>query len=141
MRTQASAGGRRPGSRLAGAPTNTMSDKPARVAIAFDIDGVFKYGREWSADGFAALKSAADAGMQYVFVTNGGGGLNEATYGQHLKEKVVASAAGGASLLLAADIAVRCIPASAELKLGVITALLGAPFFLYLIFQLRKLEQ
>ena len=54
---------------------------------------------------------------------------------------LLASAAGGASLLLAADIAVRCIPASAELKLGVITALLGAPFFLYLIFQLRKLEQ
>ena len=54
---------------------------------------------------------------------------------------MLASAGGGACLLLAADIAVRCIPANAELKLGVITALLGAPFFLYLIFQLRKLEQ
>ena len=75
----------------------STDDKSARVAIAFDIDGVFKYGREWSADGFAALKSAADAGMQYVFVTNGGGGLDEATYGRHLKEKVVASAAGGAT--------------------------------------------
>ena len=75
----------------------SSDSKPARVAIAFDIDGVFKYGREWSADGFAALKSAHDAGMQYVFVTNGGGGLNEATYGQHLKEKVVANAAEGAT--------------------------------------------
>ena len=54
---------------------------------------------------------------------------------------MLASAGGGACLLLAADIAVRCIPASTELKLGVITALVGAPFFLYLIFQLRKLEQ
>ena len=54
---------------------------------------------------------------------------------------LLASAGGGATLLLAADIAVRCIPVGTELKLGVITALLGAPFFLYLIFQLRTLEQ
>jgi iron complex transport system permease protein len=54
---------------------------------------------------------------------------------------LLASAGGGASLLLAADIAVRCIAVNAELKLGVITALLGAPFFLYLIFRLRALEQ
>lgn len=53
---------------------------------------------------------------------------------------MIISAAGGASLLLAADIAVRCIPTSAELKLGVVTALLGAPVFLYLIFKLRRLE-
>ena len=52
-----------------------------------------------------------------------------------------ASAVGGASLLLAADIAVRCIPTTAELKLGVVTALIGAPMFLYLIFKVRRLEQ
>jgi len=67
-----------------------------RVAIAFDIDGVFKYGREWSADGLSSLQKATQAKIPYVFVTNGRGGLTEATYGQHLKEKVVAagSAAG-----------------------------------------------
>lgn len=54
---------------------------------------------------------------------------------------LLASAGGGASLLLAADIAVRCVPVGAELKLGVITALLGAPFFLYLIIQFRQLER
>ena len=43
------------------------------VAIAFDIDGVFKYGREWSPKGAAALARVRDARMPYVFVTNGGG--------------------------------------------------------------------
>lgn len=61
------------------------------MAIAFDIDGVFKYGRQWSADGLAALQKASDKGMPFVFVTNGGGGLTEETYGTHLKEKVVAA--------------------------------------------------
>ena len=67
-----------------------------RAAIAFDIDGVFKYGRQWSGAGLTALRRASEAGIPYVFVTNGGGGLTEATYGEHLKEKVVAagSAAG-----------------------------------------------
>ncbi|MSR78032.1 MAG: iron ABC transporter permease [Candidatus Omnitrophica bacterium] len=48
------------------------------------------------------------------------------------------SALGGAILILGADILVRLIPAESELKLGVLTSLLGAPFFLSLIFQMRK---
>ncbi|MDH3692385.1 MAG: iron ABC transporter permease [Gammaproteobacteria bacterium] len=48
------------------------------------------------------------------------------------------SALGGAALLLAADIAVRIVPTQAELKLGVVTALVGGPFFLYLILKLRS---
>ncbi len=51
---------------------------------------------------------------------------------------LAASALGGAILLLASDIAVRVIPSLVELKLGVITSLLGAPFFLLLIFRMRK---
>jgi iron complex transport system permease protein len=47
------------------------------------------------------------------------------------------SALGGALLLLAADIAVRLLPAQTELKVGVVTALLGAPFFIWLIVQNR----
>ena len=66
------------------------------AAIAFDIDGVFKYGRQWSTDGLGALKKASEAQIPFVFVTNGGGGLTEAVYGQHLKEKVV-EAGGGSS--------------------------------------------
>src|SRR5205807_921583 len=36
----------------------------------------------------------------------------------------------GAALLTAADIAVRAMPAAIELKVGVVTALIGVPFFL-----------
>ena len=50
---------------------------------------------------------------------------------------LLASALGGAALLLAADILVRVLPTGMELKLGVVTALLGAPFFLWLIFRAR----
>ncbi|MGE3150086.1 MAG: FecCD family ABC transporter permease [Pseudorhodoplanes sp.] len=41
----------------------------------------------------------------------------------------------GAALLLAADIAVRVVPAATELKVGVVTALIGVPFFLAMIFR------
>lgn len=43
----------------------------------------------------------------------------------------------GAALLLAADIAVRLIPSQSEIKVGVVTALIGAPFFIALIMRRR----
>ena len=49
-----------------------------------------------------------------------------------------ASALGGAILLLAADIAVRVVLPTRDLKLGVLTALIGAPLFLHLIYKTRK---
>jgi iron complex transport system permease protein len=49
-----------------------------------------------------------------------------------------ASALGGAVLLLAADIAVRLIAPERDLKLGVLTALVGAPFFLWLVWRTRR---
>ncbi len=51
-----------------------------------------------------------------------------------------ASALGGAAMLLAADIATRLIAPDRDLKLGVLTAIVGAPFFLHLIWKLRKVE-
>ncbi len=50
---------------------------------------------------------------------------------------LLASALGGGALLLAADILVRVVTLGSELKLGVVTALIGAPFFLWLIFKAR----
>lgn len=44
-----------------------------------------------------------------------------------------ASALAGASLLLFADLFARMVLAPAELPIGIVTALLGAPFFLYLL--------
>ncbi|MCW8841853.1 MAG: iron ABC transporter permease [Rhodobacteraceae bacterium] len=49
-----------------------------------------------------------------------------------------ASALGGAALLLIADISVRVILPDRDLKLGVVTALIGAPLFLHLIFKTRR---
>lgn len=48
------------------------------------------------------------------------------------------SALGGAVLVLAADVTVRLVPAGVELRLGVLTALLGAPFFLALVLRARR---
>ena len=48
------------------------------------------------------------------------------------------SGIGGAVLVLAADVMVRLIPTGNELKLGVLTALIGAPFFLGLIQRMRR---
>lgn len=47
------------------------------------------------------------------------------------------SALGGAILLLAADIVIRLVAVGPELKLGVATALVGAPFFLTLVLRMR----
>ncbi len=51
---------------------------------------------------------------------------------------LVASALGGALLLLGADILVRQLDVARELKLGVVTSLLGGPFFLMLILKTRS---
>ena len=50
---------------------------------------------------------------------------------------MVPAALSGAALLLAADIAVRLIPSQEEIKVGVFTALIGAPFFIALIIARR----
>lgn len=51
-----------------------------------------------------------------------------------------ASALGGALLLVLADCLVQAISGRVELKLGVITALIGGPFFLYLIVKSRSTD-
>ncbi|WP_113913033.1 FecCD family ABC transporter permease [Roseovarius dicentrarchi] len=58
--------------------------------------------------------------------------------GAHPGRLLWASALGGAVMLLAADIAVRMVLPARDLKLGVLTALVGAPLFLHLIYKLRK---
>ena len=51
---------------------------------------------------------------------------------------MVPSALTGAALLLAADIAVRIIPSTSDIKVGVLTSIIGVPFFLYLIMRERR---
>lgn len=45
----------------------------------------------------------------------------------------------GASLMMAADSAARVLAAPAEIPIGIITAVIGAPFFLYLLLRQRAL--
>ena len=52
---------------------------------------------------------------------------------------LVPAGLAGAALLLAADCAVRLIPSAAEVQIGVLTALLGVPVFLWIIAR-RKAE-
>ena len=48
------------------------------------------------------------------------------------------SALGGAALVLLADIVVRLMQPEYDIKLGVLTALIGAPFFFYLVLKTRR---
>lgn len=51
------------------------------------------------------------------------------------------SALGGAILLVATDMAVRLFSVGIELKIGVLTAIIGAPFFFALLIKLRRAMQ
>jgi iron complex transport system permease protein len=44
----------------------------------------------------------------------------------------------GAGLLLGADLIARTLVAPAELPIGILTAIIGAPFFLWLLLRDRK---
>jgi iron complex transport system permease protein len=58
--------------------------------------------------------------------------------GHQPSRTLLPSALLGAALLLAADIATRMINTESELRLGVVTSLIGAPFFFWLVVRLRK---
>lgn len=58
--------------------------------------------------------------------------------GHKPSQLLVVSALGGALLVLGADILVRQLDVARELKLGVVTSLLGGPFFLMLILKTRS---
>jgi iron complex transport system permease protein len=59
--------------------------------------------------------------------------------GSNPQRVLLPAALAGAALLTAADIAVRLITGPVEIKLGVVTALIGVPFFLAMIFRERRL--
>jgi len=59
-------------------------------------------------------------------------------YGYRPAKLILPSALGGALLVTASDVLVRSIDPGEQLRLGVVTAMLGAPFFFWLILKLRK---
>ena len=59
-------------------------------------------------------------------------------FGHQPSRLILPSALGGAALVAAADVALRLIAPDGQLLLGVVTALFGAPFFLWLILKVRR---
>ncbi len=60
--------------------------------------------------------------------------------GHQPSRTLLPSALLGAALLLCADIVTRLLTTQNELRLGVVTSLIGAPFFFWLVLRLRKLS-
>lgn len=56
----------------------------------------------------------------------------------HPKKLLWSSFLGGALLLILADTLVRILPFGTELKLGVVTSFIGAPFFLFLLLKTKR---
>jgi iron complex transport system permease protein len=86
--------------------------------------------------GTACVVGAATAGAGAIgFVGLVGPHVLRPLGGSRPGPLLIASALGGAAMLLAADIAVRVVVPDRDLKLGVLTALVGAPVFLHLIWR------
>lgn len=58
--------------------------------------------------------------------------------GHEPEQLLVPSFLGGAALVLFADVALRLASPAGDIKLGVVTALIGAPFFLWLVVTQRR---
>lgn len=58
--------------------------------------------------------------------------------GHEPRRLLPASVFGGAALVLIADVALRVFAPLSEVRLGVVTALVGAPFFLWLVIKTRR---
>ncbi|SDK27800.1 FecCD family ABC transporter permease [Aliiruegeria lutimaris] len=91
--------------------------------------------------GVAALVGAATAVAGSVgFVGLVVPHLLRGAVGARPSRLLLASALGGAAMVLAADIAVRLLVPERDLKLGVLTAIVGAPLFLHLVYRTRRGE-
>lgn len=60
------------------------------------------------------------------------------TFGPDHKSLLIGSALGGAIVLTLADTVARTIVAPSELPIGILTALLGTPFFLYILWDQKR---
>ncbi|MET0280897.1 MAG: iron ABC transporter permease [Steroidobacteraceae bacterium] len=64
--------------------------------------------------------------------------LVRAAVGHQPRRTLLPAALVGALLLLVADVATRLLPLAQELKLGVLTGLIGSPFFMVLVWRMRR---
>ena len=59
-------------------------------------------------------------------------------FGPNNKALIPFSALGGGIFLLLSDTIARTVAAPAELPVGAVTALIGAPYFIYLLTKMKK---
>jgi iron complex transport system permease protein len=64
--------------------------------------------------------------------------LVRGSVGHSPRRTLVPAALMGALLLLLADMVARLLPLAQELKLGVLTGLIGSPFFLWLVWRMQR---
>jgi iron complex transport system permease protein len=112
----------------------TLGEEVAR-SLGIDVAGV----RGRVVIGVALATGAATAAAGAVsFVGLVVPHLLRPFFGYRPSRLILPSALGGASLVTASDVLVRSIDPGEQLRLGVVTALLGAPFFFWLILKLRR---
>jgi len=104
----------------------TMGFGPRRVALRIVAGTAMAVG--------AAVAVAGAIGFVGLVVPH----LLRPLVGHRPSRLLIPSALGGAALLTLADVAVRLLPGATELRLGVVTALIGAPFFLSLVLKARR---
>ena len=112
----------------------TLGDEAAE-SLGVDVRGL--RGRVVIGVALAASAASATAG-NVSFVGLVVPHLLRRFYGYEPGRLIIPSALGGAALVAAADIAVRILTPDGQLPLGVLTALLGAPFFIWLIIRIRR---
>jgi iron complex transport system permease protein len=112
----------------------TLGEEAAR-SLGIDVAGV----RGRVVIGVALATGAATAAAGAVsFVGLVVPHLLRPFFGFRPSHLILPSALGGALLVTASDVLVRSIDPGEQLRLGVVTALLGAPFFFWLILKLRR---
>jgi len=112
----------------------TLGEEAAR-SLGIDVAGV----RGRVVLGVALATGAATAAAGAVsFVGLVVPHLLRPFYGYRPARLILPSALGGAVLVTLSDVLVRSIDPGEQLRLGVVTALLGAPFFFWLILRLRR---
>ncbi|MEI9930548.1 MAG: iron ABC transporter permease [Rhizomicrobium sp.] len=112
----------------------TLGEEAAR-SLGIDVAGV--RGRVVIGVAFATGAATAAAGA-VSFVGLVVPHLLRPFFGFRPSRLILPSALGGALLVTASDVLVRSIDPGEQLRLGVVTALLGAPFFFWLILKLRR---
>jgi iron complex transport system permease protein len=103
-------------------------ERAAQLGVAVDV----LKGRAIAVGALLAAAAVSVAGV-IGFVGLMSPHLLRLVVGADHRRLVPASALGGATLLILADLVARTVISPAELPVGVVTALLGGPFFLFLL--------